>query len=296
MERFMKYLISIFIAFFLSLPLIAENPNPVFIGNFTPEAKDVILSKFKSGEYNKLYNTLKDLPLPNLCDDSLWYMNDTISGCDWSNIPWYDSIAVVTLPNFPSCPIIVIYRVQICPNNPLMRQIDISSFVPQFPDCPGCDSLAEYLSFGDEFQQAAALQDIHQQLLFHISQYEAEQISDFPFCDSLGNYLPQYVFYKQPACKSTLSMTVILDSLPPIPFPIDIEIPCSRDIVCCKTTISFCKDSVGNVNPQITKELIGSNCIGDRPAEVDYEFIILYFNTKGRVLNYNPSRCINVCE
>ena len=294
MERFMKYLVSIFIAFFLSLPLIAENPNPVFIGNFTPEAKDVILSKFKSGEYNKLYNTLKDLPQPNLCDDSLWYMNDTISGCDWNNIPWYDSIAVVTLPKFQYCPIIVIYRVQICPNNPLIRQINISGFVPQDPNCLGCDSLADYLSFGDEFQHAAILQDIHQQLLFYISQHEAEQIADFPLCDSLGNYLPQYVFYKQPACKSKLSGTITIGI---VPTPIYIDILCSRDIVCCKTTISFCKDNVGNINPQITKELIGSACIGDYPAEVDYEYIILHFYEQNMPIS-DPSviQCINVCE
>lgn len=279
----------------VSLPLIAQNSNPIFIGDISPEVKESILSNHNSNLYNLLLNRLRQLPTQILCDDTLWNNNDTILGCDWSNIPWNEFVGYLSLPNFPHCMLMVSYRVRICPNNPLVRQIDLVDFIPVLYD-PQCDSLYNYLNSGDEYQQATKLHEIRNDLNLLISQFEVAQMSSIPPCDSTGNML-QYVFYKEIACQAYVKFLYQPDSIQCAPFYYIPPSPfiCSRDAVCCKTTVSFCQDSFGNTNPQITKELIGTYC-DNYPVELDFEDFLNFLNMSGTVLDIVLLPCFNVCE
>ncbi|MBQ6269829.1 MAG: hypothetical protein IJK61_06900, partial [Bacteroidetes bacterium] len=224
--------------------------------------------------------------------------NDTTLGCDWSNIPW-DTYVVDydTLTEFPDCPIIVSYRVRSCPNNPLIRQIDILNIFIDLANYTNCKNLYNYLYTGSSEEQAIHYQEIKEKIYFSLSQREAEQMADLPPCDSLGNYLPQTVFYKEQACKSIVTFNCF-DSNNDTLYSIPIEVVCNREVGCCKTTFSFCQDSLGNTNPQITKELIGIDCSLAYPVELDYEeyFIILATLPGVRYVTADPSSCFSVCH
>lgn len=289
--------ILMLIAFLVSLPLMAQtNKSIVFIGDFTPELKDSVSLKFNSGIYNVFWDRLKHDRVQFPCTDELFSINDTISGCDWSNIPWSDSIAYVTLPDFPDCPLIVIYRVKICPNNPLIRQIDIISYSIELPYYTSCESLYNYIYSGVGYEQAIRIQEVYEQLYLLVSQHEAEQIADFPPCDSLGNYLPQYIFYNEVACKSAIIVNVEYYSVYYPPF---IEQVTCIEAGCCKRAVSFCQDSLGIIHSNmITNEPVQAYCNG-YPSEFDIENILNYYREKyydAANISYEVLPCVNVCE
>ena len=293
MKKYFLFLISCL--FFL--PVHAQTNNPiVFIGDFTPSLKDSITLKFNSGIYNVFWDRLKQDRVQFPCTDELFSIDDTISGCDWSNIPWSDSIAYLTLPDFPDCPLIVLYRVKICPNNPLIRQIDINTFAIELPNYTSCDSLSNYLNSGVGYEQSIRYQKVYEQLYLLVSQHEAEQIADIPPCDSLGNYLPQYIFYNEVACKSTIIVNVQYHSMCYPPF---IEEVTCIEAGCCKRAVSFCQDSLGTVHSNmITNEPIQTHCNG-YPSEFDIETILNYYYEKyhdAANISYQVLPCLNVCE
>ena len=52
------------------------------------------------------------------------------------------------------------------------------------------------------------------------------------------------------------------------------DIPCNRgETGCCKTIVSFCKNSLGETVKYINKELIGLTC-DQYPTELDFEDIL----------------------
>ena len=287
----MKYF-SYLIAFLISLPLIAEVTNrDIYIGNFSPSFKEYVASNFNSDIYNIFLNRLQLEPPQSPCDD----MNDTTLGCDWSTIPWCDSIAHLTLPDYPNCHLLVIYKVRICPNNPLIRQIHLVTYAVEFPNYTDCLSLANYLNTGTDEEKILKQREIRDKIYFSISEHEAEQIASFSPCDSLGNYLPQYIFYKE-ACKSIILLNIEYHS---VMYSIYEDVACNTEPRCCKTSISFCKDSLGNVNSQITKEIIGTLCDG-YPSSLDYQYILDYYIAANpyavstSIVEILP--CMNVCD
>ena len=280
-----KKIIMVVMAFMVSLPLTAQNSNSNINVSISPA--------INSDLQQILLNRLMQEPSQSFCDD----VNDTASGCDWSTIPWDNFVDFDTLPDFPDCPLVVSYRVRICPNNPLIRQIDLVDIMINLGDYPNCDSLYNYLSSGTPEENAIHYQDIKEDIYFSLSQREAEQMADLQPCDSLGNYLPQTVFYKEQACKSIVTFNCF-DSNNDTLYSIPIEVVCNREVGCCKTTFSFCQDSLGNTNPQITKELIGIDCSLAYPVELDYEeyFIILATLPGVRYVTADPSSCFSVCH
>ena len=290
----MKRILTILFTLMVSLSLMAQtNNNLIFIGDFSLEHKVSILSEFNSGKYNDFFELSRQIPTQNLCDDTLLDLNDTISGCDWSTIPWNDSSACVALPDFPNCTLYIPYRVRICPNNPSIRQLYILGFIMTY-----CEDFQNYLSSGDEFERATKLNYVFQNLYLLISQHEAEQMASIPSCDSLGTNLPQYIFYTEEACKGKLELNIVLDPInhPEPEIMILDNISCSRDAVCCKTSISFCQNNFGELISQINKERIGANCVGDRPVELDYEYLLQVFYQIDPNLSFNPLPCTKSCE
>ncbi|MBQ6268767.1 MAG: hypothetical protein IJK61_01425 [Bacteroidetes bacterium] len=289
----MKNVLSILVAFMVSLPLMAQHINPIFIGNINPIVKDSILSDFNSGKYDSFLNRSVEPIPPGPCD-YLYELNDT-SGCDWNTIPWNNYAVVVILPQFPNCPIYVNYEVRICPNNPSIRQINILLFAQSIPNYADCDSLTNYLNYGTDLEKAIKLEDLEEQLYFEISNYEAEQMANFPPCDSIGNNLPQYIFYNKSTCRGKIKITVLFDQQPD-PLDIFFDVVCNReDSVCCRTIISYCQDFFGNVTSQITKETTETICQGAYPIEFDYEYIFDKFSTH-TILYYELFPCTNSCR
>ncbi|MBQ6269982.1 MAG: hypothetical protein IJK61_07685 [Bacteroidetes bacterium] len=284
----MKKIFFFIMAFMVSLPLTAQNSNSNINVSISPA--------INSDLQQILLNRLMQEPSQSFCDD----VNDTASGCDWSTIPWDNFVDFDTLPDFPDCPLVVSYRVRICPNNPLIRQIDLVDIMINLGDYPNCDSLYNYLSSGTPEENAIHYQEIKEDIYFSLSQREAEQMADLPPCDSLGNYLPQTVFYKEQACKAEI--VLIYDFEPPfqlynIPKFVFEDIACNREVGCCKTTFSFCQDSLGNINPHITKELLGTICEG-YPIELDYEDLLRYYEKlyPGAYTIFQIYPCVNVCN
>lgn len=294
----MKFLITIIFAFILSLPLIAKETNPIITGSFCSNTTDSILSKNNPDLYNLLLNRLQQDFLLNFLDtlDSCGsYVNDTISGCDWSTIPWNDSLVYLSIPDFPNCTLLVAYKVRICPNNPLIRQIHLVTFAIDYSYYTECEDFSNYLHSGTEEEKAIKLQEIKDKLYLSISQHESEQMGDFPPCDSLGNYLPQYVFYKEAACKTEILFKIEYHS---VMYFIYEDIVCNKEAGCCKTTISFCQDGLGNPQQQITKEIINSDCYG-LPSPIDYQRLLDQYiadHPYAVSVTFELFPCINACE
>ena len=266
----MKKIFYFLALFFISIPLLSQtNKHIVFIGDYTPNFKDSVSSILNSDIYRGLLEDHPPYFSPQTpCDE----INDTISGCDWNNIPWSDSVALVTLPNFPGCHVLVYYRVRICPNNSLIRQIDIDRFVLIEPSLGDCDSLFNYLESGTEEEIALKLGYIEENLFYEVGYHEMLQSSEIPLCDSL-EYL-QYVFYTEVACKAKIKITIEYNS---VIFFIYENITCNIDGGCCKTFIECCQDSLGNIYPDINREQMGTPC--DRmPIEPEYQYLIDYYN------------------
>ena len=248
------------------------------------------ISVFNSGKYDVFFRYNPFPPLSQ-CDSTLWNIGDTLSGCDWNSIPWDSIMTCLTLPNFPDCPLITIYYVRICPNNPFIRQIKLNHF--ELSDIPECESLRIYLDTGNYYDISLKYQKINEQLDSLIGQYEAEQMAAIPSCDSLDNNLQQYVFYNEVACKSKILYTryIGIDSIPGV-----IYIDCSREAGCCKRIVTYCRNSLGDIiSANLTNEQIGDSCVLD-PAEVDYEDIIRYLEAHSDSLSYTILPCTNVCN
>ena len=139
--------------------------------------------------------------------------------------------------------------------------------------------------------------EIDEKLHFVVSQHEAEQMDVIPLCDSLGNYLPQYVFYSETACKAKLIVQVYYHSFVYPPFIHDIT--CSREAGCCKRIVSFCKDSEGNpIRNVLISEPVGTSCVG-YPVISDFEDILNYYYIKypdAVNITHDPLPCMNVCD
>ena len=290
----MKRCIILFVAFLISVSLYSQSKHPVFIGDFSPSLKASLISKYNSGKYNYYKQLRYDPPLSH-CEDYLWNTYDSISGCDWGSIQWEDSTAFVTLPDYPDCPITVHYKVKICPNNPLIRQIKIDMFDIEISPEPSCENLRNYLDTGNYTEQVFKYQELADSIHFLVDLHEIEQMGAIPSCDSLNSTFPQYVFYTEEACRSKILLTFLMgeDEQRRVEY-----IKCSREAGCCKKIVTYCQDSLGNIIRNVlTNEPDGTPCILD-PAEVDYEPVLYEYlnNPNITVLEYSILPCTNVCR
>lgn len=288
----MRYIFLYLIGFILSLPLMAATSNPIFIGDFSPELKNSIISKFNSGNTRDSIIVIENPP-PTHCD-SLTDMYDTISGCIWSTITWNVFTAYVVLPDFPNCTFHVLYRVKECPNNPSVKQIDIISYAFESIGT-GCDSLVNYLNSGNDYEKAVKSLEIENDIYLLLGKYEIGQSASFLPCDSLGNEIPQLIFYRNEACTSMLLVNVEYASYC---HRIYRKITCNSGVGCCKTSISFC-DSLGVIVPNVVNnEPIGTVCKG-YPIETDYEHLMSFYleNFPNAVrITFDTFPCISSCN
>lgn len=278
--------------FFISIPLFSQTNNSiVFIGECTPNVKASVLSDFNSGKYNIFFNRSEENPPSSPCD-IYSDMDDTISGCIWSTIPWNFIQSVIFLPNFPDCPIQVTYWVRICPNDPSIRQIKLDTYLYDTSNIL-CYSLHNYINSGNEYERALKMKDLDKDLYLAIGQYEAEQIGPFLPCDSLNNNMPQQIFYRENSCSSKVFITAEYAS---VIFFVYADIKCDG-AECCKTTIEFC-DSLGNIVPHIFNEPMGTPCI-DGPIASEFQDLQRYYAKiyeHALMLTFQTLPCINKCE
>lgn len=265
----MKKTIFLLVVFFISMPLLGQtNKHIVFIGDYTPNFKDSVSSILNSDIYRGLLEDYPPFFSPQTpCDEII----DTISGCDWNNIPWSDSVALVTTPAYPNCHILVHYRVRNCPDYPFIRQIDIVTFELIYPIFADCSELYIYLITGTDQEIADKLHHLEESLFYAIGEHETEQLGELPLCDSLSM---QYVFYTEAVCKAKLKVSIEYHSVMYIIYE---DITCNIDGGCCKTFFSNCRDELGNTYPIINREPMGNPC--DRmPIQPEYQYLIDYYN------------------
>ncbi|MBQ6269106.1 MAG: hypothetical protein IJK61_03165 [Bacteroidetes bacterium] len=296
MKRF-SVLLTIF---FISMPLFGQLLDPIdFIGTFPPDVKDSISNHLNFGLQHDIYLHISYNFVPSPCD-TLADLDDTLSGCNWSSVPWTSHQAVINnVPGFPNCTIWAVYMERSCPSNPLIKQIDLVSFSTNSTTLGtnfGCTLLDSYLSTGTDSLKAVKLLDLENDLYQSISRYEAEQMGTFSSCDSLGNYLSQYFFYRQNSCKAKILLEVQMASAV---FSFCEDIVCNGDAGCCKTTISFCKDSLGTVVQNIQHESNVMNC-NSYPTELDFQDLLESYYTDPNFNNptifFSLLPCINSCE
>ncbi|MBQ6269017.1 MAG: hypothetical protein IJK61_02710 [Bacteroidetes bacterium] len=302
----MQKLILLYLLIMASMPIFSQPYDPSydpieFIGLYDTNMRHSIATELWSGMPNILFNQLKHSFIPNPCD-SLDDMNDSISGCIWNTIPWsYYQGVINILSGFPGCSVWTVYRVRICPNNPSKKQIELVSFSANYiaGSNIGCDSLANYLSTGTDEQKAIKLLDIEDEIYELISQYEAEKTAPFVSCDSLGNNLPHQVFYREKICKSKLLLNVQTAAAV---FSYYLDFACNMgEAGCCKTTVSFCKNSFGETVRYVNKEQIGITCDG-YPTDSDYgEILSNEYNywlqfVNNPIISFTAFPCENSCN
>ena len=299
----------IFVVLFLaSIKIFAQPYDPSkdkieFIGDTPYSQEDLIKAELRTGMYLSAYTALTQNAITSPCD-TLYDVDDTISGCNWSTLPWEHKRAVLNnVSGFPGCIVIATYKVRDCPYNPFIRQIKLVSYTTDFyiPGSNiGCDSLSTYLTSGNETDKNLKLQLLEEHLYREISEFEAGDPAEFSFCDPSGNptsnSIPRQIFYREEPCKSKVLLEIEQASAMHYLY---VNVPCTTVTGCCKTWFTFCKDSLGNVVTHINKEPVGSNCNG-YPTELLVESIVNAFSNNpdfiGAIITPTLLPCKNTCN
>ena len=294
------------VLFLASFKIFAQPYDPTadpidFIGDIPYNEQETITTALNMGICVSIYASLRQTALVTPCD-TLYDIDDTISGCNWTTLPWEYCRAVVnTIPGFPNCKVYAVYKVRKCSYNPLIRQIKLVSYSANYiPDSSlGCDSLANYLDTNDVDEQNIRLRYIEDYLYFSISKREAEKAGDFSLCDPSGNpssnSLYQQIFYREETCKSVFLVKYQTNTRTKQDY---YDVPCIST-GCCKTWYTFCKDSLGNVISHINKTPVIDNCVGIAP-EIYTDPILQIYNYEPDINNatidHRTLPCENTCN
>ncbi|MBR3091030.1 MAG: hypothetical protein IKH10_03435 [Bacteroidetes bacterium] len=296
------------VLFLASFKIFAQPYDPTadpidFIGDIPYNEQETIRSALNMGIYVSAYTVLTQNAITSPCD-TLYDVDDTISGCNWTTLPWESKRAVVNnIPGFPGCIVIATYMVKDCPYNPFIRQIKLVSYTTDFylPGSNiGCDSLASYLDTNDLQEKNFRLSYIEDYLYQSISEHEAGDPANFSLCDPYGNpssnSIPRQIFYREMPCKSKVLLEIKKVSETHYLY---VNVPCTTVTGCCKTWFTFCKDSLGNVVTHINRTPVGSICNGF-PTESVIENIVYSFsinpNFIGAVITPTSLPCENTCN